>query len=83
MTPQEFTDIRKNWLCVSVEEMAILLRIKSTRAIRYYESGQREISGPIEVAIEFLQTLGPRKLKSRIDKERSDLYWNDMDRMNY
>ena len=48
MTPQEFKRIRSD-LDLSQQEMADKLGIGSSRAIRYYESGQRPISGPVAV----------------------------------
>jgi len=46
MTKEEFKSIRLA-LGLSLSEMAGALRIKSSRAIRYYESGEREVSGSI------------------------------------
>jgi len=46
MTPSEFRAIRiKRGL--SLQGMADLLGLKSKRAIQYYESGEREVSGPV------------------------------------
>ena len=46
MTPDEFRAIRlKRGL--SLQGMADLLGLKSKRAIQYYESGEREVSGPV------------------------------------
>jgi len=46
MTPGEFRAIRiKRGL--SLQGMADLLGLKSKRAIQYYESGEREVSGPV------------------------------------
>jgi hypothetical protein len=39
--------------------MAKELRLRDARAIRYYEAGQREISGPIQVALAYMLKFGP------------------------
>jgi len=46
MKPTEFRTIRTR-LGLSAQGMAGALGIKSGRAIRYYEKGDRPISGPI------------------------------------
>jgi len=46
MTPQEFNDIRIE-LGVSQSVLAEALGLKSSRAVRFYEAGERTISGPI------------------------------------
>ena len=51
MTPTQFRQARKK-LGLTQKQMAKRLRLKSDRAIRRYESGEREISGPIELLIE-------------------------------
>jgi len=51
MTKEEFREIRQG-LDLSLSEMARALRIKSCRAIRYYESGDREVSGPVSLLME-------------------------------
>lgn len=53
MTPKQFKSARKK-LGLSQKGMAELLRLKSSRSIRYYESGERDISGPIEFLVEKL-----------------------------
>lgn len=58
MTPAEFKEARKR-LGLSQAEMAEFLRLSDGRAVRFYESGQREISGPIQVAIAYRLKYGP------------------------
>jgi DNA-binding transcriptional regulator YiaG len=53
MTPAEFKQARKA-LSLSQSEMAIALGLKTARAIRHYESGDRVISGPIEKLVNVL-----------------------------
>jgi len=53
MTPTQFKRSRKK-LGYSQSQMAEILRLKSSRSIRHYESGTRAISGPIELLIEKL-----------------------------
>jgi transcriptional regulator with XRE-family HTH domain len=57
MTPAEFKAARKR-LGLSVEEMAACLRLKGDRAVRRYEEGSREISGPITLCIDYLLKYG-------------------------
>jgi DNA-binding transcriptional regulator YiaG len=47
VTPTQFKDARKA-LGLSLSGMAKALHLKSTRAIRYYESGERSVSGPMQ-----------------------------------
>lgn len=61
MTPYQFKKARKA-LGLSQKEMAGALRLKSDRAIRRYESGEREISGPITLCIENLLKKCAKKL---------------------
>jgi transcriptional regulator with XRE-family HTH domain len=58
MTPAQFKTARKA-LGLSVPEMAVALRLKSERAVRNYENGSREISGPIQVALAYMLRYGP------------------------
>lgn len=51
MTPAQFKIARKK-LGLSQLQMAEALRLKTARAIRHYEDGTRQISGPIEICIE-------------------------------
>lgn len=53
MTPAQFKQARKS-LSLSQSEMAIALGLKTARAIRHYESGDRVISGPIEKLVNVL-----------------------------
>jgi len=56
MTPDEFRAMRlKRGL--SQKGMAKFLGLKSDRAVRYYESGKREISGPVIRVIELNRLL--------------------------
>jgi DNA-binding transcriptional regulator YiaG len=47
MTPTQFKASRKA-LGLSLSGMAKALHLKSTRAVRYYESGERSVSGPMQ-----------------------------------
>lgn len=47
MTGAQFKDARKA-LGYTQSEMAEALGLKSSRAIRQYEAGEREVSGPIQ-----------------------------------
>jgi transcriptional regulator with XRE-family HTH domain len=47
MTPTQFKDTRKA-LGYTQSEMAEALGLRSSRAIRQYEAGEREVSGPIQ-----------------------------------
>jgi DNA-binding transcriptional regulator YiaG len=58
MTPAQFIAARKR-LGLSQAEMAKFLRLSDGRVVRFYESGQREISGPIQVAIAYRLKYGP------------------------
>ena len=58
MTPEQFKGARER-LGLSQTEMAKALRLKDARAVRYYEAGEREISGPIQVAIAYMLKFGP------------------------
>ena len=51
MKAEEFKKARQR-LGLSVSEMAAALRINSPRSIRQYESGEREISGPVSLLVE-------------------------------
>ena len=51
MTPKQFKEAR-NKLSLSQAQMAIALRLNSSRAVRAYELGEREISGPISKLME-------------------------------
>ena len=57
MTPDAFRSARKS-LGLSQSEMARALRLKDARAVRCYEAGEREISGPIQVAVAYMLTFG-------------------------
>jgi DNA-binding transcriptional regulator YiaG len=58
MTPAQLKEARKR-LGLSAEEMAQFLRLSDARTVRRYEDGSREISGPIQVAIEYRLKYGP------------------------
>lgn len=51
MTPKQFKEARKK-LGLSQSQMAVALRLNSARAVRAYELGEREISGPISKLME-------------------------------
>jgi len=53
MTPAEFKTIRQS-LGLSQSQMATELRLNSARAVRAYELGERQISGPISKLMEIL-----------------------------
>ena len=53
MTPTQFKDARKA-LGLSQNGMAEALGLKTSRAIRQFESGDREVSGPVAKLIELL-----------------------------
>lgn len=57
MTPAQFKQIRAS-LGLSQSEMAKALRLSGARAIRAYELGEREISGPIQLCLAYLQKYG-------------------------
>ncbi len=46
MTPTQFKDARKA-LGLSQNAMAEALGLKTSRAIRQFESGERQVSGPV------------------------------------
>lgn len=58
MTPAEFKQTRKN-LGLSAREMAKALRLADQRSVRRYEDGTRQISGPIQLCLAYLQKYGP------------------------
>lgn len=58
MMPEQFKSIRKK-LGLSQQEMADALRLNSSRAVRAYELGEREISGPIQVCLAYMLEYGP------------------------
>lgn len=53
MTPAQFKDARKT-LGLSQNGMAKVLGLKTSRAIRQFESGDREVSGPVAKLVELL-----------------------------
>ena len=57
MTPVQFKQIRQS-LGLSVKEMAEALRLSDERSVRRYEDGTREISGPIQLCIAYIQKYG-------------------------
>jgi DNA-binding XRE family transcriptional regulator len=57
ITSAEFRMARKA-LGLSQTDMANALRLKDARAVRYYEAGERDISGPIQVAIAYMLKFG-------------------------
>jgi len=61
MTPAQFKAVRKA-LGLSQQEMAEALRLNSGRAVRAYEGGEREISGPIQVAVAYMIRYGLLKI---------------------
>jgi transcriptional regulator with XRE-family HTH domain len=55
MTPVQFKAARKA-LGLSQNAMASALGLKTSRAIRQFESGDREVSGPVAKLVEMLIT---------------------------
>ena len=53
MTPVQFKDARKA-LGLSQNAMAEALGLKTSRAIRQFESGEREVSGPVAKLVDML-----------------------------
>lgn len=53
MTPVQFKDARKA-LGLSQNAMADALGLKTSRAIRQFESGDREVSGPVAKLVDML-----------------------------
>jgi transcriptional regulator with XRE-family HTH domain len=53
MKPSEFKDARIS-LGLSQSKMAEALGLKTGRAIRQFESGDREVSGPVAKLVEML-----------------------------
>ena len=53
MTPVQFKDARKA-LGLSQNAMAEALGLKTSRAIRQFESGDREVSGPVAKLVDML-----------------------------
>lgn len=53
MTPVQFKDARKA-LGLSQTAMAEALGLKTSRAIRQFESGDREVSGPVAKLVDML-----------------------------
>jgi DNA-binding transcriptional regulator YiaG len=54
MTPEELKAARRT-LGLSAEGFARLVRVESGRTVRRWESGERDIPGPVTVIIELLQ----------------------------
>lgn len=53
MTGEEFKAIRRT-AGLSVSELAALLRIVDERAVRRWEDGTKEVSGPVSILMELL-----------------------------
>ena len=53
MKPSEFKDARIS-LGLSQSKMASALGLKTSRAIRQFESGEREVSGPVAKLVDML-----------------------------
>lgn len=53
MTPTQFKDARKA-LGLSQNDMADALGLKTSRAIRQFESGERQVSGPVAKLMDYL-----------------------------
>jgi transcriptional regulator with XRE-family HTH domain len=53
MKPSEFKDARIS-MGLSQSKMAEALGLKTSRAIRQYEAGERQVSGPVAVLVAML-----------------------------
>lgn len=53
MTPDQFKTIRTN-AGLSIDGLAMVLRLSDGRSVRRYEDGSRQISGPISLLMELL-----------------------------
>lgn len=53
MTPTEIKSIRER-AGLTQDQLARLLRLSDSRAIRRYENGSRSISGPVAIILEML-----------------------------
>ena len=53
MTPTQFKDARIS-MGLSQSKMAKALGLKTSRAIRQYEAGERQVSGPVAVLVAML-----------------------------
>jgi transcriptional regulator with XRE-family HTH domain len=53
MTPVQFKDARKAF-GLTQKECAKTLGLKTSRAIRQYEAGERQVSGPVAVLVAML-----------------------------
>jgi transcriptional regulator with XRE-family HTH domain len=53
MTPVQFKDARKA-LGLTQKECAKALGLKTSRAIRQYQTGERQVSGPVAVLVAML-----------------------------
>jgi DNA-binding transcriptional regulator YiaG len=53
MTPATFKRIRQG-AGLTQSRLAALLRISDSRAVRRWEAGEREISGPVSILMELL-----------------------------
>lgn len=54
MTPAELKSIRQS-LGLSAEAFARLVRVESGRTVRRWESGERDVPGPVTVIAELLR----------------------------
>ena len=54
MTPATFKAIRQQ-LGLTQTELAAFLRISDRRTVRYWETGDRSISGPVSFLMELLE----------------------------
>jgi len=70
MTPKEFKTFRDN-LGYSKLQMAEELRLKSERIITMYEKGERGISGPITLCLDYIKKHG-LLTKKKSEKKRKE-----------
>lgn len=69
MTPQDFKKFREN-LGLTQQQMAEALRLKTDRAISQYENGERGISGPISLCLDYIRKYGLWKEKNNSRKRK-------------
>ncbi|MBC3540630.1 helix-turn-helix domain-containing protein [Rufibacter sediminis] len=69
MTPEEMKERRQGHY-LSQRELAEVLRLNSGRAVRAYEAGEREISGPISVCMDLIDAFGLKKVLAALHKRK-------------
>jgi transcriptional regulator with XRE-family HTH domain len=69
MTPKQFKTFREK-LGLTQQDMAEALRLKTARAISQYENGDRSISGPISLCLDYIKKYGLWKEKNNSEKRK-------------